>query len=93
MELGGNIELMGLSTLDGAELIVIKKIVGQFVKSINISYDNFEKFILSQSLSSTGVLIEGKIKLGDKVFEASSSSDNLFIALSNTLKQLENKLN
>ena len=39
LELGGNIQLTGFRELDPATLVIVKKIVGNFVKNISTSTD------------------------------------------------------
>ena len=41
--LGGNIELSGFSNLDGGQIIVLKKIIGNYVNRIGTITSNFEK--------------------------------------------------
>ncbi|MBD3259811.1 hypothetical protein GF371_04255, partial [Candidatus Woesearchaeota archaeon] len=41
IKLGGNIELSGFRDLDGGTMVILKKIVGNYVRKLS---DNSEKF-------------------------------------------------
>jgi hypothetical protein len=47
IELGGNIRLSGFSEIDGASMIIVKKLVGSFVKKVSSRNPKFQKFTLT----------------------------------------------
>jgi hypothetical protein len=43
MQLGGNIELSGFGGIDGASMVVLKKIIGSYGRRLSEISDKFEK--------------------------------------------------
>ena len=43
MQLGGNIELSGFSEFDGATMIVLKKVIGNYARKIADNHPTFKK--------------------------------------------------
>ena len=86
VELGGSIVLTGFSELDGASMIILKKIVGRHVKDISEQDVDFKKLEVvlgkTQPYKLTGILTSKKEK------KAEYSDNNLFIALGNVLDAL-----
>lgn len=85
IELGGNIKLDGFEGVEPAQLIVIKKVVGNFAKKYS------EKVEVKELL----VKLEDKNKvsgsLNDEISE-SSENDNLFFSLNDVLMKIKGKL-
>lgn len=95
LELGGNIHLSGFKELKPAEMIVAKKLIGGYARKFS---DNFEKYeslhlylkAVHKTPGSEKYEIHGKLMLKG-TFKFSEVIDrNLFIALDNVLKNLEN---
>jgi len=86
MELGGNIKLAGFEEIEPAKLVVIKKIVGNYVKNfgsvrelnLSLNKDNDDNF-----------KIVGSLKLNDKEKNAEIEGSNLFFVLNNLLNKLK----
>lgn len=84
MELGGNIKLEGFETLEPAKLIVVKKVVGNYAKTISEKIA-FSEFLVTLNEQKVTVKVTAK----DKVIEKNDSSDNLFIALDKALAKVK----
>ena len=46
IQLGGNIELIGSAEIDRAQMVVVKKIVGNYARKFSEMVQNFEKLTL-----------------------------------------------
>lgn len=80
MELGGNIKLEGFDELEPAQLIVVKKVVGNYAKDIS-EKNEFSEF----AVTLEGNKISVKIVSKDKTIEEEESGDNLFMTLDKAL--------
>jgi ribosome-associated translation inhibitor RaiA len=93
-ELGGNISLTGFSDRDFTEMIVIKKIVGQYARKFSDSFPGFSR--LSMTLKEVHHTAEGhgkfelvaKAQLDGQEYGAEAVNHNLFVALDDSLKHL-----
>ena len=85
--LGGGIELTGFKNIDPGMFIVVKKIVGSYVRTFSEKHKDFEKLILNND----GKEMKAELKLKEKSFDVKFKVNNLFIALDSVLKELENK--
>ena len=85
IELGGNIKLDGVEGVEPAQLIVIKKVVGNFAKQYS------EKKQVNELL----IKLEGNYKvtasLNEEINEE-SEGDNLFYVLNEVLVRIRDKL-
>ncbi|MFP4403258.1 MAG: hypothetical protein ACOC3X_02670 [Nanoarchaeota archaeon] len=93
MELGGNITLSGFKDLDKDTMIIIKKIIGSYIKKFNEKNSKFQSF--SVNLKKTGetensAIFELKANLiADKQYNAETNDRNLLIAIDKLLKKLD----
>jgi hypothetical protein len=90
MELGGSIELKGFPEEDSGSLVIIKKIVGNFIRELSERQEDFESLTLVLSQKDP-FLVEGVLKLGKKQLKATGADTNVFFALDRTLKELDGK--
>jgi ribosome-associated translation inhibitor RaiA len=95
IELGGNIKLSGFSEQDMASLIVIKKLVGNFVKhfahssSVVASFDLTRKDI-HKTKGSTQHEVKGKLTLTNgKILNVEHIDRNLYVTLDRVFKKIE----
>lgn len=89
MELGGNITLVGFSERDFAELIVTKKVVGQYARKLNDSVEGFSHLTLTlKSVGNKQVEMHVKAEVSGKVFTSEMTGHNLFIVLDAVLKKI-----
>lgn len=91
IKLGGNIELIGFKQVDIGSLIIVKKIVGSHVKKFSESVSNFEKFSLTL-VSFENKELSASLQYDGNNVEVSSSASNLFTALDNVMKHIEEKI-
>jgi len=94
LELGGNITLKGFSELDGASMIVLKKIVGSYVKKITETTPGFENITLTMKSvhkkeDSEKFEVHGKLIAKGKIHNAEITDRNLFFSVDRVLKKLE----
>ncbi|MBT3416830.1 hypothetical protein HON86_02965 [Candidatus Woesearchaeota archaeon] len=91
IELGGNINLDGFDNVEQGKLIIIKKILGNYVKNLIENTENFESILLSLKTEENN-LIEVKLKCGANELICNSSDNNIFFAMNNVLTELESNL-
>lgn len=91
IELGGNISLEGFEEVEQGKLIVIKKILGNYVKNITNKIDNFESILISFKFNENNI-IDTKLKFGEKEIKSNSNDKNIFFALNNALAGLDEKI-
>ena len=96
--LGGQIELAGFSALDGGQMIVVKKIVGNYVRKIEGMCRNFSGLKLKMKpLHQTGDKVKkfelhGQVLDGGNVYPAGTVENNLFVGVDAVLKKLVNEI-
>ena len=91
IELGGNIFLEGFNELNGGEMVIIKKLVGNYVKEITDLKGNFEKLSLNLNRSNLGEKdvfhLQAELHAGDK-FNSEARDGNLFFAIDKAFKDI-----
>ncbi|MBS3098002.1 hypothetical protein J4209_04370 [Candidatus Woesearchaeota archaeon] len=93
MELGGNIILEGFSSLDNIQMIVIKKIVGNYAKAIaEEKKKSYEKLIVTMNKEGESFKINVALKEAGNEGKAEAADKNLFMAVDNAFKNLIEKL-
>lgn len=85
MELGGNIILNGFENLPSGELVIVKKIVGQFAKQLSENVNGFEGIEVEHTNFNNSTEIKTKLKISGEVKESSAKDKNIFIALSKSI--------
>ncbi|MBU2590144.1 MAG: hypothetical protein KKA65_02210 [Nanoarchaeota archaeon] len=85
--LGGNIKLDGFDKLDYGMLIVVKKMVGLFARKVSENIGELEAFEVIKEDKKITIKVSSK----DKKLEERAEGDNLFMALSDALKAIEDK--
>jgi len=96
LELGGNIVLNGFKGIDGSTMIIVKKMVGNYVRRFAERAERFESLNLHIKpihLNGNSKKFELKAKLLDngKVFNSEIVDKNLFIAVDTALKKIESE--
>jgi ribosome-associated translation inhibitor RaiA len=91
IELGGNINLEGFEEVEPGKIIIVKKVVGNYVKNLTEKIDNFENMFVSFKFDKNN-MIDIKLKCGENEIMSNSSDKNIFFALNNALTELEDKL-
>jgi ribosome-associated translation inhibitor RaiA len=87
MELGGNIVLEGFDDIDKANLVVVKKMVGNYGKTIS-EKKQFKKLILTYKKPK----IEAILELEDKQIKESADHENLFFSINQALSNIIKKI-
>lgn len=90
MELGGNIELENFDNIDPAKLIVIKKFVGKYTKTISEKQGEFKKLVVTLTPDSNYEI--KAISYGNKDYGVIVSGPNLFFVLDKVLSELDKKI-
>ena len=92
MELGGNITLSGFREVDPATMIIIKKVVGNYVKGF-ADRGNFKSITVTMKTvheRETSELYELKAHLSaDKDYDTEITERNLLVGLDSVLKKME----
>ena len=86
IRLGGNIELVNANGIDGASLVILKKMIGNYARKFSERGVNG----LSVTFSGTGVLID--VLRDDAKLSSSAESSNLFFAIDTAFKDLDEQL-
>jgi len=90
IELGDSIELSGFRDIGGDKFIVVKKVVGNFVKKLQDNNTGFERLSLHlKKIHDKEYEILGKLNSSGKMYNSEVINYNLFYALNEVLKKLE----
>lgn len=83
--LGGGIELIGFKVVDLPSMVIVKKMVGSYIRKISDEKEGFEKIVLTAK--EKGKKIEAEMTIGGKTEKAEVNADNVFVALDKVLKK------
>ncbi len=94
MELGGNIELVGFNEIDISELIVLKKIIGNYARKFSdLLGDQYVRLIIDlkqiHGKSSNKFQIQSKLMTPGKPFTSEVTENNIFVCIADSMKKLE----
>jgi len=97
MELGGNIQLAGFRDIDGASMVVLKKIIGNHVRKMSEIAKKFESLHVTmkqvhETEKSEKYEIHAKLLDNGKPLVSEVVERNLFIAVDSALKKIVNEL-
>jgi hypothetical protein len=93
LQLGGNIELSGFSSLEGGAMIVLKKIIGNYARRMTDKAKNFEKLSLTmKTVHGKQYELHAKMLDNGKALTSSVTERNLFVAVDSVLKKVMNEL-
>lgn len=96
IQLGGNIELSGFKEIDGGSMIVLKKIVGTYMRKFSEKLENLQKLSLNmkkvhQTEGENGIYeLHANLVHNGKTHSAEASDRNLFVAVDTIMRKLEN---
>ncbi len=94
MQLGGSISLSGFKDLEGSKMIVIKKIVGNYVKKMQEKKNNFEGInIHLKQVHSNQFEIHAKAVFDGNPYNSEVVDFNLFFAVDKVLGKILEELN
>jgi hypothetical protein len=94
MELGGNIELVGFNDIDSSEMIVLKKIIGNYARKFaDHMHDEYVKLIVDMKhihgSKSSKFQIQAKLMTHGKPYASEVTENNLFVCVADSMKKLE----
>ncbi len=92
LQLGGNIELEGFSSVDRASMVVLKKIIGNYARRFSTKAP-FEKLSVAMKNGFGKFELSSTLIAGGKNFASSNSANNLFFAVDECLKKIEKEYN
>jgi ribosome-associated translation inhibitor RaiA len=96
IELGGNIVLTGFRERDPAELVVIKKIVGNYARKFADNVEGYESLHITMKPvggeKAHKFEVNARLMHGGKLTTSEVVEINLFVCVSDVLKKLENQL-
>ncbi|MBR9700318.1 hypothetical protein GOV11_00445 [Candidatus Woesearchaeota archaeon] len=89
MELGGNIILDGFSERDFTELIVVKKMVGQYARKMSDMTHAVDQLkVVLKEPGKGPVEIHTACVIDKKDYTSKASAHNIYIALDDSLKKV-----
>ena len=93
MQLGGNIELSGFRDIDGASMVVLKKIIGNHVRRMTEISDKFESLKVTmkpvhETEKSEKYEIHAQLMNDGKPIVSEVVERNLFVAVDDALKKV-----
>lgn len=91
IQLGGNIELIGFKELDMAKMVVLKKMVGNYAKTMSEKNTSFSKLKLTGKKEGDNLKISAEMT-ADKAYSGEETGTNLFVVLDSALKKIINQL-
>lgn len=93
LELGGNIALSGFSERDFTELIVVKKMVGQYARRFTDSMPGFSRLAVTlKEVHGTKFEVIVKAGIDGHEFASEVTEHNLFVALDSALKHVQSQM-
>ena len=98
IKLGGNIELAGFNSLNGGDMVIVKKLVGNYARKIEGMCKDFNGLKLRlKSLHQTGDKIKkfalhGQIIDGGQVYPAEVVEHNVFVGVDSVCKKLVSEI-
>ena len=97
MQLGGNIQLSGFRDIDGASMVVLKKIIGNYARRLSELSGKFESLHITmkpvhETEKSEKYEVHAKLMDNGKPLVSEVVERNLFIAVDNALKKIVNEL-
>ena len=93
IELGGNITLVGFKEIEKAELIVVKKLVGSYVRKMSDTVSGFESItmtlkIVHKTEGSEKYEVHAKAMVSGKPITSEKTDRNLFVGFDGVLKKV-----
>ena len=91
IELGGNIVLEGFNEINGGEMIILKKLLGNYVKELTEKSGDIEKLKLNLNRTKLGEKdifhLQAQLNAGE-MFNSEAKDSNLFFAINKCLKDI-----
>jgi ribosome-associated translation inhibitor RaiA len=87
ISLGGNIELNGFQNIEGAKMIVLKKIIGNSTKQMQEKKRDYEKLKITLE-GDENITIKAELTAGGSQILGEDTQNNIFTALDGALKKI-----
>ena len=96
MELGGNTELTGFNEVDSSELIVLKKIIGNYARKFSDHIgEGYERLVLTMKhvhgTKSSKFEVQARLLANGSTVNSEVTENNLFVAVADALKKIESQ--
>ncbi|MBS3153444.1 hypothetical protein J4426_02685 [Candidatus Woesearchaeota archaeon] len=89
IELGGKITLSGFSSVEPGKMVVVKKIIGNYVKKMEDRTENFESVIVHlKVVHNSEFEIQAKLAANGQSYNAGVTDFNLFFAISRAMDKI-----
>jgi len=99
IKLGGNIELSGFREIDSGSMIILKKIIGNYVRRFSDQSEKFEgirivlKPVFTANLEKPSRFeVQGKLFDNGKIYSAEHGDNNVFISIDRVLGKIERSI-
>lgn len=99
IELGNSIKLTGFKEIDPGSMVILKKMIGNFVRHATDSYEGFEQLHMtlkevhaSEDGKSKKFQIAAKVLLGGKDYHSEVTGLNIFVTVDDVLKKIEHQM-
>ena len=97
VSLGGNIVLSGFSDVDSGSMVILKKIIGNYVKKFSTTTDDFENININlKSVHATEGSqkheVKVKLLLAGRLHNSEVTDRNIFMTVDKALKKVESSL-
>jgi len=97
INLGEHIELTGARELDRGEVVVLKKMIGNYIKKISEQKEGFEKFKVTikkvhETERNRKFQVHGKMIVNGHIYSAEITDFNLFFALNSIFSKIEKEI-
>lgn len=93
--LGGNIELVGFKDLDGGSMVILKKMIGNHVRKMSDTAENFEKLTVTMKKVGAGsnkFEVQAKMIDNGRPVTSEVTDFNLFFTMDRALTQIMNQI-
>ena len=86
-----NIKLIGFEEIEPGMLVVVKKVVGNYVKKISEQIAEPKELSLELKAEKSKYNLNVKLNIKDKEYNAEVTDSNLFFAMNNVLNKVVEK--
>ena len=88
ISLGGNIQLNGFQDMQGAKMIVLKKIIGNYTREIQKKRSDYEKLTVTLEGDENNATIKAELTAGSNSITGEETKKNIFVAIDCALKKI-----
>jgi ribosome-associated translation inhibitor RaiA len=93
MDIGGNISLAGFTELKPGELVVVKKIIGNYAKHVTTTFGDFEHMdVHRKNVHNSSHEVKMRLQYGGKVYASEVTDNNLYVALDKATKKISEEM-